>query len=455
MGVLSRIANERRASIAGALPPGDPGLAMLWGMSSLSPAGVVVSPETYRTCPEADACVSLIEDTIATLPLDLYKRAPNGDRIRADDHELHGLLHDKPNAWQTSAEFRAMMEGFRQGYGNAYAEIVWGGAGIRALEPLHPLTVFPFWTQTRQVAYRVTPANGSPRTLLAGEMLHLRDTPFQRDLIRGQSRVERHRETLGRAMATAEYLSRFFANGATPKTFLETPEKLTETQRDEIRKQFEQRHAGLENAHRIGVLQGGMSIKQIGVDNEKAQAVESYNLAVRQIASLFGVPLHMIGETSKSVGSGAGGTGIEQQSIGFLTYNMRPKLVMWEQALNTALMSGNMRAQYYFEFNVEGLLRGDFKSRMEGFALMVQWGLATANEIRRLMNLTQVAGGDERLLPLNMVPATRIMDVLLKNAGNDNKTAADQKDLVDTATRALAALIAEHNQRGRDLLRAA
>lgn len=455
-GLLNSLSHERRAAMAAAVPPGDPALAQLWGFSAVSPSGVVVSPETYRECPECDACVTLLEDTVATLPLDLYERTGPDQRRRVDEHPLHLLLHDRPNAWQTSAEFRAMLEGFVQGYANAYAEIVSGPTGIRALEPLHPLQVYPFRTTTGAVAYRYTPYGGSPRTLLQGEVLHIREHPFQRDMIRGASKVERHREAIGRALATGEYLSRFFSNGAVPKTFLvpQAGQQLNETTREELREQFERKHSGLANAHRVGVLPALLDIKQLGVDNEKAQVIEAYRLSVAQVARIFGVPLHLIGDNSQTVGSGAGGTGIEQQSIGFLTYHMRPKLVRWEQALNAALMSAGMAQRFYFEFNVDGLLRGDFKSRMDGYGVMVQWGLASANEIRRRENLPPVEGGDERLIPLNMVPASRIMDVLLKNAGNDNSPSA-QKDAVDAATRALADIVAEYNERGRTLLRAA
>lgn len=457
MGILNRMAAEARSHVTPGVSVGDAALARLFGFGSVASSGVSVTPENYRICPEADACVTLIEDTIATLPLDLYERKSDAERERASDHPLHVLLHDRPNGWQTGAEFRGMMEGFREGWGNAYAEVVTQADQIVALEPMHPDQVTPFRTSVGGWAYNYAPMIGPSRILLPGEILHLKDKPYRRDLMLcGQSRVERHKETLGRAIATLEYISRFFSNGAVPKTFLVPTDGkvLSEPQRDEIKKAFQERHAGLENAHKVGVLPALLDIKTIGVDNEKAQLVESYGLAVRQIGSIFGVPLHLIGEMNKSVGAGQGGTGIEQQSIAFLTYHMRPKLVLWEQALNVTLMSRDMGRQFYFEFNVDGLLRGDFKSRMEGYALMVQWGLASANEIRRQMNLPPVAGGDERLIPLNMVPATQIMSVLLKTTSNDNNPGA-QKDALDVATRALAMVVAEYNEHGRKLLRAA
>lgn len=416
MGVLNSMAKasaEARASSTPGMSLRDPALNELMGVGAGTSAGVSVTPESARECPEVDACVGLIEDTIATVPLDLYEKVGPDRNERRSDHPLHELLHDQPNSWQTSAEFRQMMEGWRSTEGMACARIVWRRDRPAALEPLQPGTCVPFRFNGGR-AYRWQPPDGEPRTLLQHEVLQVNDKPFSRDGLRGRSRVLRHRESIGMALATGQYLSRFFANNAVPKAFIRLPGDISPESEELLRKQYETRHAGLENAHRIGVLKAGIDIKALAVNNDEAQVIDSYNLAVARIARAWGVPLHLIGETSKST---SWGTGIEQQSIGFISYYMRPKFVAWEQALNMALMSSDMRKRFTFEFNMDGLLRGDFKTRMEGFALMIQWGLATPNEIRRLMNLApDPDGGDERLQPLNMAPASRIMDVLLRTA---------------------------------------
>lgn len=427
MGFLSRLA-ERRAVVDPAHPR-DPGLATLFGLGAATSSGVNVTPANARECPEVDAAISLNEDTLATVPLDLFERTGDDTRERATGHPLHTLLHDRPNGWQTSAEFRQMMEGWRETHGNAYARIVPGAAGPMALEPVHPDTVRPFRTSSGGVAYRWRPdGGGQARTLLGDEMLHLRDHPFARDMITGSSRVDRHRELIGRALATGQYLSRFFSNGAVPKTFLKTESKLDADQRRELLEQFEARHGGLANHHRVGLLQGGLDVEQLGIDNEKAQVVENYKLIVTQIAGVWQVPPHLIGAVDAST---SWGTGIEQQSIGFIVYYMRPKFVVWEQALNATLMSADMRRRYYFEFNVDGLLRGDLKSRMDAFGVMVQWGIASPNELRRMLNLPPAAGGDEILAPLNMAPASQIMDVHLKSVASGG----GERDLAPPALR--------------------
>lgn len=404
--------------------PRDPGLVELFGIGSATAAGVNVTPDSARECPAVDACVGLNEDTLGTIPIDLYERTGADSRERAVGHPLHQLLHDAPNDEQSSADFRIMMEGWRETHGNAYARIEWKSDGIpRALWPMHPTTCRAYRMKNGGVAYRWSPPGGGPqKILMPGEVLHLRDKPYELDLIRGQSRVLRHKESIGRALATGEYMSRFFSNNAVPKAFLKPAQKLDKDQTDLVREQFERRHGGLSNAFRVGVLPASMELIKLGIDNDSAQMAEAYVLAVQEIARIWGVPLHMIGELSKST---SWGTGIEHQSIGYIVYFMRPKFVMWEQALNRTLMSAGMRQRFYFEFNADGLLRGDFKTRMEGYALLVQWGIMAINEVRRRENLAPVDGGDERLHPLNYAPSSKILEVLMRGTsaaseGNPN-----------------------------------
>lgn len=437
MGWLDRFLPFAAGSRALAIPlgpPRDPVIAEWFGQYATTASGVNVTPDTARKSAEVDACVGLIEDTVATIPLDLFKRISDSERQPAPDNPLHALLHDAPNAWQTSADFRQMMEGWRQTHGNAYARIIAGPRGPTALEPAHPSEMRPFRSGPG-VAYRWTPPDGQPvQTLLQHEVLHLRGGPPKRgNIVEAESKVDRHKETIGLTMACGEYLSRFFGNNASPKSAITIPSGISDEAASKLRETWERRHRGLENAHKIAILDGGMELKPIAMNNDDAQIVETHAMGVAKIARIFGVPGFLIGETGDVSNFG---TGIEQRSIGFITYYMRPKFVAWEQALNAALMSSAMRGQFYFEFNIDGLLRGDFKTRMEGYALMIQWSLCTPNEIRRQMNLPPLAGGDERLIPLNMAPASRIMDVLLRTS-----PPGGQRDQADLITRALVELL--------------
>lgn len=436
--LLSRVAGALgfRAQSVNIGPPRDPVIAEWLGQYATTASGVNVNADNARKCPEVDACVGLIEDTVATIPLDFYERISDAERQARGDHPLHTLLHDRPNGWQTSAEFRQMMEGWRQTHGNAYARIVAGLSGPTALEPGHPSEFRPVRVPGG-VAYRWTPPDGgATRTLLQSEVLHLRGGPPRRgNLAEAIGKVELGREDIGLVMATAEYLSRFFSNNAAPKSAITLPTAISDEAAGKLRETWERRHRGLENAHNLAILDGGMDLKAIATTNDDAQVVQTHNMAVRKLARRFGVPGFLIGETGDTSNFG---TGIEQQSIGFITYYMRPKFVVWEQALNAALMSDQMRRRFYFEFNMDGLVRGDFKTRMEGYGLMIQWGLATINEIRKLMNLPPVEGGDERLQPLNMAPASRAMDVLLKTAPS---AGSSERDIADLVTRMLTDLL--------------
>lgn len=444
--------SEPRASATPGTTLGDPVLAQWFGAYAETASGLWVTAESARRCPEVDACIGLIEDTVATVPLQLFRRRPDGGRDLADDHALYGLMHDAPNAWQTSADFMKMMEGWRETHGNCYARVVSTSRGVQALEPLYPPAVRP-WMTPQGLVYRWTPPDGGPTvTLLASEVLHVRGGPPRNGRMwEAVGKVELHREDIGLVMACSQYLSRFFANSAIPKVAIEVPGTLTAENADELRRRYYERHRGLENAHIPAILENGMKLAAIGATNDDSQVAEVHALGVAKIARSWGVPLHLIGETEKQTSFG---TGVEQMSIGFISYYMRPKFVAWEQALDVLLMSSQMRAQYFYEFNLDGLLRGDFKSRMEGFALQIQWGILSPNEVRRMLNLPPAEGGDERLFPLNMCPASQIMDVLLRGTDPKATTPASEPEPAKTdeqKTRELIRLIQAVNAEAREL----
>lgn len=414
---------ELRAAALPARSAGDPALIEWFGGGASASSGVVVTPETAMSCPPVYSAVRLVATTVGTLPLDLFRRTGPDSRERATDHPLHELLHDRPNGWMTAAEFRTALHTHNCLYGKAYARIIWNNAGMAtALEPVHPSAVTPFRPPGGGLAFRWQPEDSAARILFPHEMLAIRRPPFKRNLIDTESPIDQHVETIGAAMATLEYLSRFFANNATPKSAIKVPATLGDEAAALLRKSWERRHQGLDNAHRIAILDGGMEVVPIGMTNDQAKTLEHYKELCAAIAAIYNVPLHLIGQVDKST---SWGTGIEQQAIGFITHCIRPELVLWEQALNATLLSSDGRREYYFEHNVDALLRGDFKSRMDGYALMIQWGLATPNEVRRLMNLPPLDGGDSRLQPLNMAPAEKIMDVLLKPQGAATRALAE------------------------------
>ncbi|MCZ8310938.1 MAG: phage portal protein [Magnetospirillum sp.] len=411
MGLLARIfGREKRAS----LPPRDPRLADWFGGANTS-AGLRVSVKTAMQCPAVYAPIRLLAGTISIMPAELFRRLPEGGQDRADGLPLYDLVNARPNAWMTSAQFRRTLTEWMLGYGNAYARVVNPGAPT-SLDPLHPQRVMPFRDSQNRVWYRVTPRQGPVATLASDEILHLRYGQIKDDMaeVEAESVIELHRETIGLAMAATEYLGRFFSNYAVPKGAIEVPGVLDDKAAKMLRESWERRHAGLENAHRLAILDGGMKFHEIGMTNKDAEFLGLYRHISSEIASkLFGIAPHLVGDTEKQTSYG---TGVEQQNLALIAYTVGPIVQEWEEALNVTLLTDRTRRRYFFDFSEDGLLRGDFKSRMDGLQIAVQWGIMTPNEARTKLNLPRIDNGDSRLHPLNMVPAERVMDVLLKGA---------------------------------------
>lgn len=432
MGVLARIAEGRASAYAGQHPR-DPAISALWGSGWLTESGISVTPDNAMRAPAVAASVRLVSETISTIPLDLFEVDARGEKVKAAGHPLHALVHDAPNDWLTSTDWRRRVGNGLLLRGNQYNRIGWGGDGmVQRLDPLPKGGVYPFRADNK-IWYRVTDRTGS-YVLPAMDVLHLRG-PFQQggygdeDLV-AESPVEIGKELIAQSIAAASYISRFFQNGAVPKLALEIPGEIKDNETvKRLRTRFEDRHKGLENAHKLAILESGMKLSPLAVSNVDAQLIELYKQTAQEIGGrLYGIPPHLSGDIEKQTSWGAG---IEQMDLGYVKHCVRPYLVGIEQALSMSLLNSSTRGRFKFEFNVEGLLRGDFKSRMEGYSLLIQWGLATFNEIRRRENMPAIDGGDARMVPLNYAPADRIMDVLLRSPGK--------------ASRALRSLLAGHD----------
>lgn len=428
MGFLNGL-TERRGTVYSGYHPRDPALASLLGFGWSTDAGISVTPDNAMRAPAVAASVRLLTETVSTIPLDLFE-GEGDDRKRATDHPVHKLVHDRPNDWLSSTDWRRRKMNGLLLRGNQYNRITWGGDGVaRQLDPLPKNGVRPFRGDNK-IWYRVN-ERGQSYVLPAMEVLHFRG-PFQEgDELEAQSPVQVGKELIAQSIAAASFIARFFQNGAVPKLALEIPGEVTDPETiKKLRERFEERHKGLENAHKLAVTEMGMKLSPISVNNHDAEFLGIYKQSAQEIASrLYGIPPQLSGDIEKQT---SWGQGIEQMDIGYVKHVVRPYLVGIEQTLGLALLTEEDRQRYKFEFNVEGLLRGDFKSRMQGYGLMIQWGLATINEIRRRENMPAVEGGDVRLTPLNYAPADRIMDVLLNDPAK--------------ATRALKELLKEQTQ---------
>ena len=413
---LGRILGTRATKLP-SRPLKDPALAALLGVRALSSSGVAVTPDTALALSAVYACVKVLAESIASLPLVVYRRRADGGRTRATDHPLYALLHDAPNRWQTSVEWREMMMGHLALRGNAYALIVDDARSgrITGLVPLDPRRVRPFATPDGGIAYEWLPDAGARTILLPREVLHLRG--LTKDGIVGLSPIEEARETIGLGLAAQEYGARLFANDAQPRGILKTGEVLGDDATRALLKAWEERHRGASNAHRIAVLEGGMEWVQIGMTNEDAQFLELRRYQDTDVARLFRMPPHKIGILDRATFSN-----IEQQALEFVQDALLPHVRRWESRLTLSLLSDDDRRTHYVEFVMDGLLRGDFASRMAGYAVGRQWGWLSVNDIRRMENLDPVADGDVYLAPLNMAPSPSLLDILMKGKPDGSGT---------------------------------
>ena len=300
------------------------------------------------------ACVRILSESIASLPLILYRRTDQG-KERATDMPLYYLLHDKPNNIQTSFTWREMSEGHLTLNGNALSKVIRAGDQIREIIPLKP--EFTVRMVNDILLYDVSHQDGTTETLTQREVLHIAGLTL--DGVLGISPIEYARKTIGLSENAENYGADQFKSGGTQRIALELPpnERPDQAGRDLLRKSWEDKYAG--NA-KVAILTGGMQAKVIGMNAKDAQYLETRKFQIEEIARIYRVPPHMIGELSRSTNNN-----IEQQTRSFVDYTLRPWLTRWEQAMNRDLLRNSRK--YFIEFNVEGMLRGDTQARTDHY----------------------------------------------------------------------------------------
>ena len=357
-------------------------------------------------------CVRILSEAVASLPLQFYRYTDDGGKEKAVDHPLYFLLHDEPNPEMTSFIFRETLMTHLLLWGNAYSQIIRNGKGeVVALYPLMPDRMKVDRDEHGRLYYEYTvydsdDVDGRKGTDKVGrtvrlqphDVLHIPGLGF--DGLVGYSPIAMAKNAIGLAIATEEYGSKFFANGAAPSGVLEHPGTIKDPSK--VRESWQATFGGSGNANKIAVLEEGMKYTPISISPEQAQFLETRKFQIDEIARIFRVPPHMIGDLEKSSFNN-----IEQQSLEFVKYTLDPWVSRWEQAMVRALLTPDEKKKYFFKFNVDGLLRGDYQSRMNGYATARQNGWMSANDIRELENLDRIPeedGGDLYLVNGNMVP---------------------------------------------------
>lgn len=330
------------------------------------------------------ACVSAISETIASLPLILYRRTDDEGRERANDHPLYKVLHDQPNELQTALEFREMMQASVLLRGNGFAEIKRGYDGqVRALLPLVGDRVTTLQLDNGRMAYDVSDGKGNVRRLLQEEVFHLRHR--SENGLLGVAPITASRETIQLALAERDHGNSTFINGARLSGILKFPQRLNNEQSRQLSESWQSQHAGGANAGKTAILQEGVEYQTVSMSMEDAQWLEARQFSVEEVARLFRVPPTIIGDLRHGNYSNS----VEMNRV-FVVHTLRRHMTMWEQAISRALLTEAGRRTYFAEHNAEGLLRGDSAARAAFYNAGIDDGWLMPDEVRKLENLPKL-----------------------------------------------------------------
>ena len=365
----------------------DAGYSFLFGRTT---SGKPVNERTAMQTTAVYACVRILAEAVASLPLHVYEYQDDGGKKLVHDHPLYYLLHDEPNPEMTSFVFRETLMSHLLIWGNAYAQIIRDGAGrVLGLYPLLP-DKMDVQRDDRGNIYYVYSRNSDENPMFkeygdirlkAEDVLHIPGLGF--DGLIGYSPIAMAKNAVGMTLACEEYGASFFANGANPGGVLEHPGVLKDPSK--VRESWNSVYRGVNNAHKIAVLEEGMKYQQIGIPPEEAQFLETRKFQINEIARLYRIPPHMVGDLDKSSFSN-----IEQQSLEFVKYTLDPWVIRWEQSLQRSLLLPGEKGKYFIKLNVDGLLRGDYQSRMNGYAVGRQNGWFSATDIREMENMNPI-----------------------------------------------------------------
>lgn len=393
------------------------GPRFLFGQSA---AGAIVNEQTAMSMTAVYACVRVLAESIASLPLHVYRRGENGNRTKAEDHPLFFLLHDEPNPEMSSFTFRETLMTHLLLYGNAYAQILRNGRGeIVALYPLLPNRMRVERDEGGRLFYRYSRYDQEPPTmdgstviLSPEDVLHIPGMSF--DGLVGLSPIAACRNAVGAGLSADEYSNRYYANGAAPMGVLEHPGVIKDPEK--LRDSWNAAYGGTKNAGRVAILEEGLKFTPISISPADSQLLETRKFTVEEICRIFRVPPHLVQDLTKTSYNSA-----EQMSQEFVYYTLLPWCVRIEQAMMRSLLSAEDRKHFAIRFNLDGLLRGSYESRMRGYQTAVNTGIFSVNDCRKLENmdlLTPEDGGDIHMVQGAMIPLSMVGAAYTKQADN-------------------------------------
>jgi HK97 family phage portal protein len=376
-------------------------MRLLLAQTTESESGERITTDSALRAAAVFACVRVLSEDVGKLPCILYRRTKDGGKERATSDPRYRLVRAKPNGWQTAIAFFGMGQSHIELSGAAAAFVTRDLSG-RPLEllPLVPERVRVEQDTSWNVRYYIANRNGGEQEVPAKNMLYVPGLSI--DGVTGLSTIGYARETIGTALATERHGARFFRNSARPSLIIQRPKDAPVWSHEAAQAFVDSIKAawGGANTSTVGMLEDGMTANALTINAKDAQFLETRDYTRSQIAGVFRVPPHKIGDLSRATFSN-----IEHQSLEYLSDSLLPRLVRWEQALTRALLTEAEQEEFFFEFLVDALLRADFKTRMDGYAVAIQNGIMNPNEARSKENMNPRDGGDEFLRPANMVPS--------------------------------------------------
>lgn len=369
----------------------------VWTDGGVSYTGRTIDDDAALRVSTVYICIRVLAETLGSLPLILYRRIESG-KERATDHPLYSILHRKPNNYQTPFLWKEMMMGHIQLRGRACAQVVKDrGKRVSQIIPLDPDRIKLYWGPDNKIfgEYTEDDLAKKKRIITPEQLLYI--PGLSGDPLSPFVPLDLMATSVDAALSMNENSAQFFAKSTRPSGILKYPTRINEEKARALRQEFDRANAGTENAFSTILLEEGLDWEQIGMSNEQSQFIQSREFSVSDICRFFRVPPHLAGDLRRATYSN-----IEHQSLEFIKYTMAPWLKRFEEIMNLALLNEADQEDYFIEFLVDGLLRGDVKTRHEAYAIGVQNGWLSRNEVREMENRNRVDGLDEMLLPLNM-----------------------------------------------------
>ena len=376
-----------------------------------SSSGEKVTVDSALSIPTVYRCINIKSNAIAMLPLQAFKRTDSG-REREKRHIVSKLLETRPNPYQSPFKFKHLMETHRNTWGNAYINIEWGANGRpRALWLLNPSVTEPYVdVQNNRLWYHTTLPNGKFTFIGDGDIVHL--SSLSTDGIKGKPPIQVARESIGSSQAAQKFKGQFYKHGASNSGVLKVPGLLNSEAKDVVRDEWERANTGINNAQRVAILDAGLEFQSISMPLKDAQFVESMKFDKAEIATMFDIPLHMVNELDRATHSN-----IEHENLSFIQNTLSPILRQYEEEISYKLFSDREQKRFYLKFNLESLLRADKKTQGEFYALMLDKGVFSINDVLELEDRNAIENGDKHRVDLNHIALDIADEYQLAKAG--------------------------------------